>query len=216
MRAVLGVRENVGVPDPIDSLLAERGVSPPPVLRIPELRIQLQRQANRLIVETGTGGRPFRDVEPEYQETDAALVANFRRFGLEPPFPWRSLWEWYGFYSSNLGTYRARREHVRKLTQTALDRLHEVENTGMVHDPAPDEDTATWEGINARIAGLINEYGAAKDKDTWQDVGRRSREILIDLGQAHRRPWHRPDSSSGSDGFRRGSASSCGVGRRVR
>lgn len=182
MRAVLGVRENVGVPDPIDSLLAERRVSPPPVLRIPELRIQLQRQAN-LIVETGTGGRPFRDVEPEYQETDAALVANFRRFGLEPPFPWRSLWEWYGFYSSNLGTYRARREHVRKLTQTALDRLHEVENTGVVNDPAPDDDTATWESINARIAGLINEYGAAKDKDTWQDVGRRSREILIDLGK---------------------------------
>lgn len=179
---VVGVGQNVGVADRIDSLFAEADRSAPPTLTIPELRIHLQRQAN-LIVETGTGGRPFRDVEPEYQETDAVLVANFRRLGLEPPFPWRSIWEWYGFYSSNLETYRERREHVRQLTQVALERLHEVASTGVVHDPSPHDDSPTWEAINARIAGLINEYSAAQDKDSWQDVGRRSREILIDLGK---------------------------------
>ncbi|KRC52348.1 hypothetical protein ASE16_04800 [Leifsonia sp. Root227] len=152
------------------------------MLTIPELRIQLQRQAN-LIVETGTGGRGFATVEPEYQETDEVLVANFARFGLEPPFPWRSLWEWYGFYSQNLGTYRERREHLAALTRAALEELRKVEAIGEVHDPTPDDDSPTWEKVNPRVAALIKEYGSARDRDTWQDVGRRSREILIDLGK---------------------------------
>lgn len=168
------------VSDQIDSLFAERPKSPD--LPFDELRALLQRQAN-LIVETGTGGRPFRDVEPEYQETDAALVANFGRLGLAPPFPWRSLWEWYGFYSASLGTYQERRVYVRELTQQALEDLGRAENTDTVHDPAPHDATPTWEGINARVAGLIKEYSAAQDMDAWQDVGRRSREILIDLGK---------------------------------
>lgn len=181
----MDIWQSTGVSGYVYSPFDEAGRSAPPTLTIPELRRRLQRQAN-LIVETGTGGRPFRDVEPEYQETDLVLTANLRRYGLEPPFPWRSLWEWYGFYSSNLVTYRERREHVRQLTEAALERLHDVESTGVIHDPSPDDDSPTWEAINARIVGLINEYSAAQDKDSWQDVGRRSREILIDLvGQPH-------------------------------
>ncbi|NEN08040.1 hypothetical protein G3T36_19460 [Diaminobutyricibacter tongyongensis] len=52
-----------------------------------------------------------------------------------------------------------------------------------MHDPAADDATPTWEKVNARIAGLINEYSTARDRDDWQDVGRRSREILIDFGR---------------------------------
>lgn len=47
--------------------------------------------------------------------------------------------------------------------------------------------------IDARVRGLIEEYTGAQDKDTWQDVGRRSREILIDLGKLIADPTFVPE-----------------------
>lgn len=79
--------------------------------------------------------------------------------------------------------YRERRNHIRELTRVALEQLDQVEARGGVHDPAAGDDTPTWENLNGRISGLVNEYSAARDRDDWQDVGRRSREILIDFGK---------------------------------
>lgn len=149
---------------------------------IEQLMNLLDRQAN-VIVATGTGKGSFDDFEADYQQADRVLVAHFKRMGLRPPFPWRSLWEWYAYYSQELPTYASRRAHVAALKREALDRLDEQAKGLTVHDPAVGETSATWEGIDARVSGLIDEYTGARDKDTWQDVGRRSREILIDLGK---------------------------------
>ncbi|CAN5350541.1 hypothetical protein BH10ACT7_BH10ACT7_19950 [soil metagenome] len=165
----------------IDELFAEPGPAPG-TLSIPELRVLLQRQTN-LIVETGTGGRSFKDVDSEYKRGDALLTHNFARLGLEPPVPWRSLWEWYGFYSQNLGSYQERREYVAGLVRDALDALRGVEAGTTVVDASPVEHDPTWEELNARVAGLLDEVNTARDRDAWQDVGRRSREILIDVGK---------------------------------
>lgn len=72
-------------------------------LSVEQLKELVQRQSN-VIVTTGTGGSRIQDVDTDYQSSDRMLVANFRRLRLEPPFPWRTLWEWHGFYSQNLGT----------------------------------------------------------------------------------------------------------------
>lgn len=146
-----------------------------------KLREVIQRQAS-LIVSTGTGGARIQDVDNKYQVDDRLLISAFRRLGSDPPFPWRSLWEWHGFYSQELPTYASRRQHVASLTRAAFDVLDKSVQGG-VHDPASGESIPTWEGIDARIEALIAEYSGATDKDTWQDVGRRSREILIDLGR---------------------------------
>lgn len=146
-----------------------------------QLREIIQRQSN-LIVTTGTGGPRIQEVDDLYQRDDRALVEAFRQLGLASPFPWRTLWEWHGYYSQELPTYASRRQHVGALTRAALDALDAAVN-GAVHDPAAGESVPTWEGIDGRIASLIAEYSGAADKDTWQDVGRRCREILIDLGK---------------------------------
>ncbi|GAA1056867.1 hypothetical protein GCM10017608_11170 [Agromyces luteolus] len=168
--------------DAIDSLFDPSRNEPQPSLDLDALRRLLQTQANT-IVAVGTGGSRIQDVDAKYQRNARALDANFRRLGLQPPFPYQSLWDWYGFYSQNLSTYRERREHVRDLTQSALSTLDDIEARGEVHDPAADDETPTWENLNARIAGLVKEYSTARDRDDWQDVGRRSREILIDFGK---------------------------------
>ncbi|MCZ4553690.1 hypothetical protein [Gordonia rubripertincta] len=151
-------------------------------LQVNQLKELVERQAN-IIVSTGTGKGAFDDFDADYQKMDREVSAQFKRLGLAPPFPWRSLWEWHGYYAQELPTYASRRLFVGKLKRKALDELDAQTNSLAVHDPAEDQSDPTWEGIDARIAGLINEYKNAQDKDAWQDVGRRSREILIDLGK---------------------------------
>ncbi|GAA1338616.1 hypothetical protein GCM10009594_06590 [Kocuria palustris] len=153
-----------------------------PTASIPQLVELVERQAN-VIVATGTGQGRFDDFDADYQRNDRVLAAQFKRLGLTPPFPWRSLWEWHGYYSQELPTYASRRTHVATLKREALDQLEEQANGVTVHDPAVGVSSPTWDAINLRVRGLINEYTGARDKDTWQDVGRRSREILIDLGK---------------------------------
>ncbi|WP_454293564.1 hypothetical protein [Salana multivorans] len=142
----------------------------------------VERQAN-VIVATGTGQGRFDDHDGDYQRTDRVLAAQFKRLGLAPPFPWRSLWEWHGYYSQELPTYASRRAHVAALKHAALDQLEERASGATVHDPAVGNPSPSWDAINLRVRGLINEYTGARDRDAWQDVGRRSREILIDLGK---------------------------------
>ena len=170
------------VTDAIDGLFDPTRNEPPPAVDIATLRRLLQAQANT-IVAVGTGGERIQNVDTRWQRDTRTLNANFRRLGLQPPFPWDGLWDWYGFYSQNLGTYQERRNHIRELTQVALAQLDQVEARGGIHDPAADDDTPTWENLNGRISGLIEEYSSARDRDGWQDVGRRSREILIDFGK---------------------------------
>lgn len=161
-------------------------------MSIDALRGLLQAQANT-IVSVGTGGERIQNVDGQWQRDTRTLNANFRRLGLEPPFPWNGLWDWHGFYSQNLATYHERRTHVRELTQAALEQLDNIEARGGIHDPAADDDSPSWENLNARILGLIEEYSSARDRDGWQDVGRRSREILIDFGKLIADPSLLPD-----------------------
>lgn len=159
----------------------------------------VERQAN-IIVATGTGQARFDDYDTDYQRIDRALVTQFARLGLAPPFPWRSLWEWHGYYSQELPTYASRRVHVAALKREALDRLQDHADTVTVHDPAAGDPIPTWEELNTRVRGLIDEYSGARDKDTWQDVGRRSREILIDLGKLISDPNLVPDGQDAPRG----------------
>lgn len=149
---------------------------------IEQLTELVDRQAN-IIVATGTGKGLFDDYDADYQKRDRTIVREFKQLGIAPPFPWRSLWEWHGYYSQELPTYASRRTHVAALKREALERLDERTSGVSVHDPTAGAADPTWEGIDLRVRGLIDEYSGARDKDAWQDVGRRSREILIDLGK---------------------------------
>ena len=136
-----------------------------PTASIPQLVELVERQAN-VIVATGTGQGRFDDFDADYQRNDRVLAAQFKRLGLTPPFPWRSLWEWHGYYSQELPTYASRRTHVATLKREALDQLEEQANGVTVHDPAVGVSSPTWDAINLRVRGLINEYTGARDKDT--------------------------------------------------
>ena len=71
-----------------------------------------------------TGGPKINTVNDEYKADYALVTEQLRERGLENPFPYSDLWDWYGKWSSgDLPTYKSRREYIRGLfepLETAL------------------------------------------------------------------------------------------------
>lgn len=153
---------------------AEEDDEPPGNTR--EELVQLVEAQRNLIISVGTGGPSIGTVDAVYKRRRAKLMKGRPRFGLNEPFKWGSLWDWYGHYSSQLPTYASRRAYVNELVQPVLDQL--LASGGQVVDfgTVP----RTWGDLEARVAGMNGRIEAAASLDDFQDVGRRCREILRD------------------------------------
>jgi hypothetical protein len=138
--------------------------------------IHLVEQQAALLISVATGGPQFKAVEGQYQERRDILRRVLRRWGVEYPFPWRSLWEWHGAYSSKYPHYQQRRAHIRELADVAIRQLEVIQDPALL-DIATSADEST--SIERRIGEMRNRLGTARTLDDFQDVGRRAREVLI-------------------------------------
>jgi hypothetical protein len=153
----------------------------PDLSTVRELINELERQAS-LLTAVATGGPRIQDVQREYQDRRQRLFDALQRRGLEYPFPWQDLWQWYGHWTGNgLGTYGERRVAIRELVAATISALEQQRSGLRVSDPG--SGSLTWADLDARVAGLITELDGAMSRDDLQDVGRRSREIVIDCAK---------------------------------
>ncbi len=97
----------------------------------------IESQAN-ILTTTGTGGGLFEDFEATYKKQDRELRAVLEPLGMQPPFPWRSLWEWHGYYKQKLPTYAERRTHILNLCNSAEDQLNKFVASSGICTPAPE------------------------------------------------------------------------------
>jgi hypothetical protein len=153
----------------------------PDVATIDGLVQELEAQS-QLLISVATGGPRIDAVQGDYRRRRQRLVPALQRRGLEYPFPWPDLWQWYGHWSANLGSYASRRTYIRELISPTLEALERQRAGLSVTDPAVDS-PSTWTDLDARLAGLANELSFAATLDDLQDVGRRAREVLIDCAQ---------------------------------
>ena len=142
----------------------------------------MEKQA-ALIVSVGTGGDPIANVNDRYKRRRSKLNAAMRKRGLKPPFPWDDLWEWYGYYSQNIGTYAERRAHIASLARPVREQLESALEGVQVVDPVGSGPATTWGALDSRVEGVVSELRNAATLDDLQDVGRRCREILIDTAK---------------------------------
>lgn len=129
-----------------------------------------------LLSSVATGGPPIKTVDWIYKDRRNRIRRGLRELGIDDPFPWATLWDWYGFWQT-IGGYALRRAHVDRLASVALDALRLRRDSVGVADWGEGK----VEGLEHRIDGLKATLETAQDLDDYQDVGRRSREILIDL-----------------------------------
>ena len=71
------------------------GEPEPDLTNLDALIDELERQA-ALLTAVATGGPRINDVKREYQDRRRRLAGALERRGLEYPFPWQDLWQWYG------------------------------------------------------------------------------------------------------------------------
>jgi hypothetical protein len=141
---------------------------------------EVQRQAS-LLSAVATGGPRIETVERQYRQRRRRLVEALRRRGLEYPFPWQDLWQWYGDWSANIPGYAPRRAKIRDLVAPVITALEHQRSGLTVSDPG--SGPLTWDELDERLAELADELEGAVSRDDLQDVGRRAREILIDCAQ---------------------------------
>lgn len=156
---------------------------PEPVPTSIEGLIELMEKQAALIVSVGTGGDPIANVNGKYKTRRSKLNAGLRKLKIKPPFPWDDLWEWYGYYSQNLGTYAERRIHVAGLIKPAREQLERILEGAQVVDLGGTGLGTTWGALDSRVEGVVTELRNANTVDDLQDVGRRCREILIDTAK---------------------------------
>jgi hypothetical protein len=140
-----------------------------------ELLQQLDGLRNTLIA-VATGGPRIDDVEVEYQRAHAAVTAELQQRGITTALPFRSLWDWYGRWSTgDLPTYQSRRTFVRDLFDpirtTVQSGTRTVEPTG-------------WSRVDRNVSELGQRLAAARTEEHFQAVGLLCREALISVAQS--------------------------------
>lgn len=184
------MRESCGAsvtsPDPWASLPTDPWAEPsepvdPDPGRVEGL-IELLDAQKQLLISVATGGQRIDDVNREYARRRKKLNAGLRARGIQPPFPYDDLWAWYGHWSSELGTYAARRLHISGLANQVREQLEAMAEGVQISDPGG-VDLPTWAALDARVEGIVNELRTARTTDDYQDVGRRCREVLIDAAK---------------------------------
>jgi len=138
---------------------------------------QLVEAQAAMLVAVATGGPRIEDVNAEYQDRRALLERGLRRLGIEPPFPWRDMWAWYGHWSQRLGSYASRRCFIAELAAPVLDRLDELEAGAVIDDPGRPDPAAAWAQLEARLTALKGELAGDSTQDdckTWGVVRGRS------------------------------------------
>lgn len=152
-------------------------------MRPDEIAVEIEAQAT-LLVDVATGGPRIDDVNEDYKSRRRLIVPELVRRGLEYPFPWADLWDWYESYSEEPGGYRARRSRIRKLATPLVERLHELASDPGIDDlGGPGEQSTDWTQIEGRLASMRQELAQAVSLDDLQDVGRRCREVVIDAAR---------------------------------
>ena len=153
----------------------------PDVSTVGGLVQELESQA-ALLAAVATGGPRIETVQAEYQHRRQRLVRALERRGLQYPFPWPDLWQWYGHWSVNLKGYGTRRAYIRQLVAPVLEALERQQSGLSVVDPRAAA-IPTWADLDGRVAGLATELADAASRDDLQDVGRRAREVMIDCAR---------------------------------
>ena len=136
----------------------------------------IERQAE-LLISVATQGHRIQQVEANYRDRDDALRTALRRWGISPPFPWRSLNDWYGAYQK-YPHWHQRRTFIRGLADEGIERLRQIQDPILV-DAKRGDLSKTFPTVEARLEALRERLASAHTLDDFQDVGRRAREVLI-------------------------------------
>jgi uncharacterized protein (TIGR02391 family) len=96
-----------------------------------EQLVQKIHKLQTIMVAVGTGEALIQDKDDEYKELymevnlELESLSN-QGFRIDNPNSYRSLWDWYSYWSSHLGSYALRRNYIRELYKYILTPCEDV------------------------------------------------------------------------------------------
>lgn len=137
------------------------------------------------MIAVATGGPRINVADGHYTQVFAAVEEELAQRGIENPLTYRSLWDWYGRWSSgDLPTYQSRRVFVGDLINPLLHRIH----TGRTEEVPP----TGWTRVDRTVGRLRDRLATSRNEEDFQAVGLLGRETLISLAQAVYAPDRHP------------------------
>lgn len=141
---------------------------------------ELIRTLGRLqatMISVATGGAKIKEAEADFKSDYDAVADALSARGMENPIPYRSLWDWYGHWSSgDLPSYQSRRAFVSSIFSPLVKQLQQ----GGVRDFVP----TGWDKVDRTIGRVRKDLSQATNEEEFQVIGTLCREALISLAQA--------------------------------
>ena len=138
--------------------------------------LQALESLRNTMISVATGGPRIENEDGKYQETYNLVDAELRFRGIANPLQYRSLWDWYGRWSSgDLGSYQSRRTFIRKVFAPLIATIRD--------GPASPFSPTGWERVDRTVGELRHRLASAANPEQYQAVGLLCREALISVAE---------------------------------
>lgn len=155
---------------------------------------KLNREKEHLI-NSGTGISRIQDCDEDYKALHTDTKNILSALMVEHPLDYKTLWDWYHYYSENLSTYRERRKYINDLFTNVIELITKSEvnqNDSIKYEPTG------WEKIDNSVNLLSKELVDISDRIDLNQIGLRCRETIILLAkEVYVESLHHPSSFKG-------------------
>lgn len=136
------------------------------------------------MVSVATGGPRIDEVNGQFQEAFDQVEAQLVASGVTARPPFRDLWQWHGYWSTELPTWASRRTHVASAFAGLLAELRAR--------PIGKTEPTGWARVDRAMLEARARLASAATEEQWQAVGLLCREVLISVAQEVHDPARHP------------------------
>lgn len=140
-----------------------------------------------LLLDASTGVKRIEQVDDYYKDLYNKVDNVISKLDLENPNPFKSLWEAYNYWSSNLDTYAKRRVYFSNIYSELL-KLVNSENNDVVNIKL---EYTNWDKINRTIAEIKKQYNVANTPAQFNGIGAMCRNVYDCLADTvYKKEYH--------------------------
>jgi len=92
--------------------------------------IKKLNEESELLTKSCTGQTKINNVNTQYQDIHMDLVNILKQLCIEHVNPFKSLWEWYGYYNkNNLSSYQSRRDFIKQMYDPLINIINDSDDS---------------------------------------------------------------------------------------
>jgi hypothetical protein len=134
-----------------------------------------------IMISVSTGGPKIQSVDAEYKKLYNEIDSILEKLKISNPNSFKSLWEWYGHWSSGeLPSYQSRRKYISELYKEVIEQIEKSNDTVPIDQPY---ELTGWERVDRGVSEIRKRMSEAETEEQFQAVGLLSRETIISLAQ---------------------------------